>query len=79
MLFITRINRRLKAATNRDSVSPPKNETKFKMYARSELIWCATSPPLLDDEKENEVENEVGNEVRMTGRLEREIRKAQRP
>ena len=76
MFFITRINRRLKAATNRDSVSPSKNETKIrnvravgtKFGMRHRLHFWMTRE-----------ENEVGNEVRMTGRLERETRKAQRP
>ena len=31
----------------------------------------ATSPPLVDDEIENEVEKAVGNEVTMTGHLEK--------
>ena len=41
------------------------------MYAWSELISGATSPPLVDDEIENEVEKAVGNEVTMTGHLEK--------
>ena len=56
MFFIICINRRLKAATNRDSVSPskkrktPKNGTKIQNVCAVGTKLVCVSSPLLEDE-----------------------------
>ena len=65
--------RRFKAATNRDNESFEEiiKTPKFEKVCVVGTNSGATSPPLVDDEIENEFEKAVGNEVTLTGHLEK--------